>query len=60
MTASEVVEINSRELMAYCSECLDRSKRDLDTILRGEMSIYDLPFDVRVWVLFGTLRAWNG
>jgi hypothetical protein len=46
--------------MPYCSDCLEKGNQDLDTILRGEMSIYDLPFDVRAWILFGTLRAWNG
>jgi hypothetical protein len=46
--------------MSYCSTCLERANADLDLLVRGELTIYDLPFDIRAWILLGTLRGWNG
>jgi hypothetical protein len=44
----------------YCNSCRNQANEDLDRVIRGELTIYDLPFDVRAWILFGTLRGWNG
>jgi hypothetical protein len=46
--------------MDICSCCIRRSHRHLERLERGEISVFSLPFEVKVWILFGALWGARG